>query len=770
MAEKGYLLSANALRDLKRLKETVQTLNSRVNRLGVSGPRTGNQVFAKISDSDSTSYSGNQVYYDGTVWTVADGGITWTKGVAPELRELDGYMDVANGEVYPVDIMSDGTTAWWGFKDFASTRRIDFMHYLDATTGALRFYDGTVWVEDDEGAVVTDGGTGFDATADNMFWVETSTPWGGETTVNATIQSGTMDKYLQSETANPLVTKTGLLQISGGVRLPMLEGDVYFQTLYTPVINADVRADGTNSMEQLGRVDHTNSAEDADGYFLTMRTQDMTYLAGELWSVSDGIQLRFGGRTRDDDFEFTSDISAVEDDVTFTRKQKDYEFENGLVKDWVENDANGFHLKARGKWFGLEPGANQALGYHKESPGEDEFWEEFGWDGTNWTVDGTSVTDATVRTDNRGHIFLINGDSQPSDATNYRYVHCSDPDTYEALIFATDQSTGTGNTIEVESQCYIFDTTTILAATSPTPTVGSSYANCAACEAAGDSRQWKSCIDDSNIEVFSAGVGPEVDYAWLCHDSTWTPAYNHASTFDVATDPSWMYQCDNAVPLDCSDLDGWPASDDFGGANCNSGSVGDTNWGIRWTATQNDGTRAINAGQLRYTVACTGASLLQEDQNNVELTGDFTTDVKVSMTQHNDDNTVSQGGQIRIYTTTGTVVYLIYINKKNASTNANWEIVVYNGTTSNQIVNNYSSDTVWLRVTRTSNTLKAYYSTNGTSWTYTGASSDGSNSSTLNPGFMANTVQSAALDLIVDFDDVSITPETRIDPTGQACT
>jgi len=89
-----------------------------------------------------------------------------------------------------------------------------------------------------------------------------------------------------------------------------------------------------------------------------------------------------------------------------------------------------------------------------------------------------------------------------------------------------------------------------------------------------------------HIAYYELGEGPEGLAAWICVGGFWVRAEQvGTASRPVTGTPEFLDQCPTPA-ANLSELVGWPASDDFGGAGCNSGIVGDDNWDIRWVTTE----------------------------------------------------------------------------------------------------------------------------------------------------------------------------------------
>jgi hypothetical protein len=120
----NYLLSAQAIREIKQGLKEVRELKTRLKFGQVTGPRRGGDIYVKLGAYDSTAEG-----YDGTEVQFAGNGATWTEKFNPRTWGGDstdlGYIypidfrpdldlgDLRN-QVFPVYRMSQGNTRRWG--------------------------------------------------------------------------------------------------------------------------------------------------------------------------------------------------------------------------------------------------------------------------------------------------------------------------------------------------------------------------------------------------------------------------------------------------------------------------------------------------------------------------------------------------------------------------------------------------------------------------------------------------------------------------------
>lgn len=762
---KPGLITENTARAIAR---NSARLDGIVDSFLVEVPEHGSDLVViptRVSDGTDGTYSGIEQAWDiaSNDWTDVPGGIVWADGSDVGLLVEYNKRTGLDGSVFGASYFADSSeNVFWAF--FGGVEGADgtasFRHYLDGTT--LHFYDGTVWDGTNAGVIVNDGG-GFNIGVDQDYWVETSTPYDGATSVTGTVQNGNMLSFMIDE-GDPLKTYTPILKVIGGVPIALHEGDIFFQSLYTPEFNALVQNGKSNRTIHWLREDETSSSDSLDGYFMKWRKHSFEYLGGELWDSTDIESGKLGGRIIDDTMAYLEDIdTSTEHQWTLTKKLLDFDIRRGLVEQW-DTSSNGAKVVEFIDWIGSEVGG---IVYHKNSPADgttsDFHWLELGWDGTNMTVDGTGYTDVSILVDIKGHIYEVNGENQPPDTTNFRYEHCTDPATFPDLIFDSSQA---NDVVDVAGECYFFVSDTEESATDPVPTVLGTYADCETCFVGPTNEEWRDCSTDSSVAILSAGHSTD-DYAWLCIGSEWVKAYNAVNTGDTPTDPTVLEQC-GTTPTDCTDLVGWPVSDDFSGTGCDSGAVSDTAFDIRWTAPNASNISAsYSSGKLVLSTSANGVHDFLCDVIN--RSGDFYIETDLNITSWGGTGG-SRWGQIRAYL--GAVPLSIGLGR--TSGNSDTKVFVYNGTTDIQ-PDIADQNNLTCRIRRSSGTIYFDYNT-GSGWTNVTSISN-SNALTKvgltiargNP--TGSGTQTCEFDYIKVVDDSAGSGnEIYIDPTGSSCT
>lgn len=634
MAE-GYLISGESV---KKLASTVKKVDAIVPSFVTPPIDVGSDVIlvpVKVSDGTDGIYSGDEQSWDTTAggWVNATGGISWAPdGSIGPLIEMNLTEDLDGSVFYATYFGDTNDDIVWVFSagvgGDSTAGYMDFRHYIDSS-GDLRFYDGTYWVEEDNGVVVSDGG-GFsiDSSTTSMYWVEVTTDYESAASVNTTIQSGDMTAYLADD-GTTLTAKVPLLEIIDGTIFPMREGDIFCQSFFSPEYDADIQGAEANSVKILGDKSAISSSAGLN-YFFEGKLVTHKFLGGNLVDKTDGTAVKFGGATANGTFEYINDMTSdTTNEIKLSFGDYDYNSKRGLMEG-IDHDASTRHQKIKSfKWIGIETGRNPGI-IHKKSPvastGDADHWETVEWDGTNLTVDGTQVS--SINIDNRGHIWEINGSGAPDSSVNYKYTHCNYE--LEDIILDTSQA---DSAIEVDGECYLFDGTTEEAATSPAPTVDGTYVSCSSCEAAAVNEVWKKCADGSQAAILSPGLATD-DYAWLCLSSVWVKCYDSGEFSSSTPDDPSVLEMESAFPTDCSDLTGIPWSDGFDGTGTDSTSVGDDMWNYRWDYAESaavTSSRTITSGNLVTTAKSNnGATQFQYVYNDqLSITGDFVVEMDV---------------------------------------------------------------------------------------------------------------------------------------------
>lgn len=345
-----------------------------------------------------------------------------------------------------------------------------------------------------------------------------------------------------------------------------------------------------------------------------------------------------------------------------------------------------------------------------------------------------------------------------SSTRNYKYTHCTDSVTYPDIILLILNPV---SVIEVSGQCYSFVGLTNEDATVPAPVITDSFGSCNQCLGL-IYENWLSCIDNSFVASLNTSH-TDVDYAWLCVGGSYVRAYNSGLTGTLPTDPTVLKQC-GTIPTSCSDLVGWEASDNFGGVGCNSGSVGDDNWNIRWDTSgsvthSGSNIRVSSVGGVANEAACT---------NNATYSGSFTCDV--------DFNIIQLGGATQGFGSSDLILKIgstTYRIRSTYSPAVGYEISFrQDGGLDEMITVTVTSGK--FRLERIGNTLSAYYDAgSGFVQAGTGRSVSGSLD---NPRCVSRTDSSAGDfggSQITDFDNFILVDGNSepiyIDPTGDSC-
>jgi hypothetical protein len=654
-------ISDNAARQISQMRRDVALLQQKINRLGVSGPRIGNRVFARLGAYNHTAkgYPGTQVRYIGNGWEDTTSGLSWPLN-SKYLISVDSDSTALEGKVYPLDSFSDGTNNYWGFTSGQDTN-ISFRHYFDSTTGNLRFNDGNVFYgENTDPEKVTDNGTGWDLNDEtnksNTWWVETVTPYGENTTVLPVIQGNKEEDWGDGywfnstdldSTTEGLITRTQLLTTNedGRIEDVLFEGDIYFQSLYTPLFPENMTGSDKNEGKFLGAAEVIDSEDSTDfEYFYEGGIIRKRYLGGELMeTIFDGT-TRWGGITDPNlDHDFFADFTVEGSSIILSRDNYNAAFKAGLATeaDITLNDST----KQIGalKWLGVESAESGAYFIHKNSPvdgeSDENHWVKFAWDSSTISVNDSTVESLELLFDTPGHLYgyAIDGGEvigqDPIVGGGIRYSPCpGEPTLANDIVFATDQ----GAVVSINAVCYEKQKSTQADPTAPVPTIDSTYADCTSCLSANENEQWKYCDNDSVAAIFGIMEAPEQEFAWLCRDSTWTRSYFDTQTEDAKTAPTPTFVEADSTVVSC--LGDWgradiPASDNFNGVPPNSGSLTDSYWTTRWRQVTTDGSTTHTGSAVTLTSPASATQKITDLYCNIpETSGEFIVKVDYNTT------------------------------------------------------------------------------------------------------------------------------------------
>jgi hypothetical protein len=372
---------------------------------------------------------------------------------------------------------------------------------------------------------------------------------------------------------------------------------------------------------------------------------------------------------------------------------------------------------------------------------------------------GASDSAADIDIGRVGHIKSITIDgttfTNPDPEENYKYRDCEggQPD---IIIDELHDFISSGDT------CYEFFANTQQPVTGQT--LDATYASCESCLTDNTNDLWVDCTDEDTTLAVFGDVGPGFDYAWLCIGGVYVKAKALTLTTFPLDVKTYLEQCGGA--FSCEDLVGWPAEDAFDGVDCNSGSVGDTNWDIIWSESSDGGTTTIpSSGKVRFT--CNTVNPSNEQQtNNGEASGDFTIIWKIDMVTYSSNTTISQQSSLKLLDSGSNFIAQIGINKFDGDDATKWQISVDNPGF-NQIATDYPNDTVYFRAVRSGTTISFDYSSNGSSWTSTGATR--TSSANIRPDINAFSRWTGG-NLVVEVSGLNFTGVANIDPTGDTCT
>ena len=566
-------------------------------------------------------------------------------------------------------------------------------------------------------------------------------------TVNPSLQtSATEPTYSEEDSSGNLVRRyvIGKCTGTGNVYQPYHVGDLNLGTLYQPDFTGDMTGDDPTEGYFLGCEDATSIGADKN-VFLKARRVLLDFEGGELEDNVDDGTAYFGGDTTDRNQDVIVGASFADGtNLVFTTKNFEDDIQSGLVQTFATTDSsditvdlssligtgdttsinqgyvssvdtdttevvfkkanlfidvddgliqtlsvgaefNEAVLSAGEEWLHIEPGA-KVKHVNPDITGDTDtrHWGTLSYDGTTATWDpreGATLTgtDFEIKFDTRKHGYSVYVDgtesTDPEDQTNYKYRDCEDSASFIVCPTETDKI------FRKDGLCW--EPVGVTTDDTDNTVSDQTFNDCTTCLSDGtDVNVWLKCSDDSTAALIDTPHSPTDDYAWLCLSNVWVKCYNWAVEEGTADNPAYLEQC-GTTPADCTDLVGWPGSDDFGGTGCNSevvdgvnygirwtetkvgsptysiggalevdipdpdegipasdsfngtgtdsGAVGDTNWNTRWTAIDSDGTRAIVSNKLKYNIP-SGTDVRETDRNNASIPGAFTAQVTIDWT------------------------------------------------------------------------------------------------------------------------------------------
>lgn len=642
-------------------------------------------------------------------------------------------------------------------------------YVLDGSTPSIQLNSGEVYEADEDYGTEVSNASKYPLNADKFFYVyititavENADP---TISINSAIQATDTEQSHWTESAGTIEIKylVGWIDGTDEEFYQIHEGDIFLDHLFTPGFDTDFQGDTINEA-LMAMVSDATAPANPDASFLKLNASKMRFSAGELSGYTEGTEYEFGGVNSDSFQEMVDEIdTTIENEIGFIFGEVDWDIDTGLVQSFGSPAQlpNDVIIKALAKWIGIEKGG---VFKHLNSPVDSTSHDDH-WFYVTITINGgisinggTAVDEITFYFDKKGHLWKYNTEEQPPPEENWRYRHCSDSSTYPDLIFESQQA---DTVIRVNDECYEEVGETEEDATSPAPTVSSTFATCTLCEDSINNEQWKKCSDDSDAAILS-DTHTDVDYAWLCLGGVWEKCYNDSLTGDAVNDPTVLKQC-NITPTSCSDLTGWPASDDFGGSGCNTGAIGDDNYVARWGTVASEGSVSISLSALRIAVD-SGNPKAYEVQINDTHSGDFTCSCYINISNFDADTGTVQVAQLKLNVGGGSTNMVI--RKDTASANDKWTLQA-NGT---DITDSWSSSAIYFRISRTGSAFKFEYSSNGTSWTDSGVSK--TDSGDIRPALRmfsrwTGGMFTASYDSFV-FEDGS-SNDINVDPTGNSC-
>lgn len=353
-------------------------------------------------------------------------------------------------------------------------------------------------------------------------------------------------------------------------------------------------ADGTE-----GPLLEFNLLEDMTGVFPLWHTEEgatsQWWFLGDPRGISDDLEQ-----------DLLFDIEYDTNEVDFRKATVTSVLSNGMVQEYTTGAAVSAGMVTSKDWIAINNG--QILHVNHSDP-----WAQITHDGTNWT-DGTLTGPSCEKFyGTRGHMtkYIIDNTTvePPADQTNWQYVNCLD----EADFLVADESTD--QVFAANGACW-----TLQGMTTDSTDIASfsaDYTDCTDCIGDRTAEEWQPCGGGTPLYL-DPTAGPDDELAWLCVGGTLQKYEFISNSPGTITAHDYLEQCGDDL-TDCSDLVGWPASDDFDGSVCNSGAFGDTNWDQRWNVVVGSNPTIVNNSMDCDSGGATGATQLRNYGS-----GDFT--------------------------------------------------------------------------------------------------------------------------------------------------
>jgi hypothetical protein len=247
----------------------------------------------------------------------------------------------------------------------------------------------------------------------------------------------------------------------------------------------------------------------------------------------------------------------------------------------------------------------------------------------------------------------------------------------------------------------------------------------------------------TTVARFAFSDLPAHDYLWIWNGTKYVKSYKSTLSEGAATSPVPCTVLMPTTPANCAAVNVTAFNDTFGG----------TLDPCKWEddATYVDGSAVITSGKLRITVDAGNPKVFQENHLYV-FAGDFTIEVDVEMITYLADTTTSQGCNVPCYTTGGTFLFQMAINKQGATSNSTFTVVSENNSSQTNETNSAPSS-VSFRVKRVGSTISGEYNTGG-GWT--ASTRTASNSGNVFIGILGFS-RWAGGSLVIDVDNYEIT-------------
>ena len=590
--DKFLVFSPQAVAEIKQIGLKVRQLEREAGLRKHRINQRSTQLYARIDNNvNDSTYEATQVISDNSAVlnTPPTNGLTFGD-TTNDVGFLYSIGDAGGGAtgVVPIFPYSDGSVQYWGFYWSLNDYTLPFARTIDGSE--LTIKEGRVFFgsEDEPTGTLIDTDGTWDIATDRKFWVYfTSTPEGNSETavVNGTLRTGVSDWPPETKDATGDFTNSWRIgELTDGDYTALWENDIHMLYPNQPNFPAEYRgiSDDPTTGNFLAVEDGTSIAtESGKDIILRARPMRVEGRAGGFRKVYDvgETEVVIGGTGDDIDQNLVSRVDmSTANEIMFYQRLVEHDVEFGLSqKNEVSSEVAHEKITFDEIWLESEVGGKQK--HMLANAGNPPIWFTLAHDGTNWSLGDATGTSMSAKIDTAGHWMdaSVDGtaiDPPTPDSTNYKYQDCEGADTV-----VIDSSAG--NVIAIGSMCYEFLTIT---SDDVDSTHSATFTDCTECLDA-TAFLWRDCTTDTSVAVMRIDFVdlPAFDAAWLCVSSALAKCYNAGPTTAAVNNPaSTLDQCDpGAMTLECADLVGWHASENWGGSGCNVGAIDDIAFEIK---------------------------------------------------------------------------------------------------------------------------------------------------------------------------------------------